>query len=113
MCPNHRLVNVLWGCFVLLGLFQSPLSRAQTWDGGGADDNWSTAGNWSPNGVPLNNGSSSLTFAGNSRLTPNVDTPWSIGSLVFDNTAGPFVLGGQPLTIGPEGVTNNSSATQT
>ncbi len=89
------------------------VAHAQTWDGGGANDNWGTAANWNPDAAPLNNGTASLIFGGTTRLTPNLDTPWSINSLTFNNTSGPFVFGGSPLTIGTGGITSNDADIQT
>lgn len=87
-----------------------------TWDGGGANNLWSTANNWNPNGVPANNGTASLTFAGSTRLAPDMDANWSINSLTFSNSAGAFTLnstGGFVLTIQGGGITNNSASTET
>ena len=52
-------------------------------------------------------------MAGLIRTMPNVDVAWSILSLTFDNTAGPFTLGGSTLTIGSGGVVNNDTGLQT
>jgi autotransporter-associated beta strand protein len=87
-----------------------------TWDGGGANNLWSTANNWNPNGVPANNGTSSLAFAGTTRLTPDMDANWSINSLTFNSGAGAFILGstgGFTLTIQGGGITNSSANTET
>lgn len=88
-------------------------ARAQTWDGGSAlNNNWSSSGNWNPNGVPANNGTAQINMSGSTRLTPNVDVPWHIFTLSFDALAGPFVIGGNALTIGG-GVTNPDFDVQT
>jgi autotransporter-associated beta strand protein len=91
-------------------------AAAQTWTGGGADNNWTTAGNWFGNLVPTNDGTANVAFGGTARLTPNVDTnnPWSIQSLTFNSSAGVFVFGGNTLSIGNTangvgGITNNSA----
>jgi hypothetical protein len=97
---------------ILLFLTVYPTS-AQTWNGGGADNNWSTSQNWSPLGAPVNDGTANVILAGNIRLTSNIDTPWSINSLTFNNTAGAFTLGGSTLTIGAGGVVNLSGSAQT
>jgi hypothetical protein len=86
---------------------------AQTWNGGGADNNWSTSQNWSPLGAPANDGTANLIMAGAIRLTSNIDTPWSINTLTFNNSAGAFTIGGSTLTIGAGGITNQSGSTQT
>lgn len=87
--------------------------EAQIWDGGGGNDVWSNLLNWSPDGAPVNNGTASVTFAGSTRLTPNVDTPWSINSLTYASGSGAFTLGGSALTFGSGGVTSMASTNQT
>src|SRR5215471_13358268 len=44
-----------------------------TWDGGGANDNWTTAANWVGDVAP--NPGDDLVFAGTVRLTPNNNFP--------------------------------------
>jgi fibronectin-binding autotransporter adhesin len=78
---------------------------AQTWTGNGANNNFSTAANWSPVAIPANNGTANLTFSGANRLAPNIDTPWAVSSLSFATSAGAFAIGGQTLTIGSGGIT--------
>ena len=93
-----------------------PAVAGTTWDGGGANNLWSTANNWNPNGVPANNGTASLAFAGSTRLAPDMDANWNINSLTFNSGAGAFTLsstGGFVLTIQGGGITNNSASTQT
>src|SRR5436190_2620997 len=77
-------------------------SLAQTWDGdngNSGDSNWSNALNWNPNGAPSNNGLADIIFAGPNKLTPNLDINWDVNSVTFNNTAGPFAIGGSTLTI--------------
>jgi uncharacterized membrane protein len=88
------------------------LVQAQTWDGGGTNNNWTIANNWNPNGAPLNNGTANINFAGSVRRTPFLDVPQDIFSLTFSNTASSFVLGGSSLTIRSGGLTNSSPAPQ-
>ena len=83
------------------------------WNGGGANANWSNGTNWIGGIAPTNNGTAAIVLAGSTRLAPNVDTAWSIGSLTFSNNAGAFVIGGNTLTIGGGGITNNSANGQT
>ncbi|MEY2509251.1 MAG: fibronectin-binding autotransporter adhesin [Verrucomicrobiota bacterium] len=93
-----------------------PAAAGTTWDGGGANNLWSTANNWNPNGVPANNGTASLAFAGSTRLAPDMDANWNINSLTFNSGAGAFALsstGGFVLTIQGGGITNNSASTET
>ncbi|MGE0480170.1 MAG: hypothetical protein AB7Q17_06825, partial [Phycisphaerae bacterium] len=85
--------------------------RAQTWDGGGTNNNWSTANNWSPNGVPPSG--ANIIFAGTTRLTPVLDSNRTVNALTFSNTAGAFsISGANTLTLGGSGITNNDTQTQ-
>ena len=86
---------------------------AQTWDGGGTNNNWTTTTNWVGDLAPLNNGTANLAFGGVTRLTPNVDTPWAINSLSFNAGAGTFTIGGSTFTNGVGGITNNDADIQT
>lgn len=68
------------------------------WDGGGANNNWSTGANWDNDVVPIF--PIALTFTGNSRLANNNDlTGATAASITFDSAAGAFVLGGNPLGL--------------
>jgi hypothetical protein len=41
------------GVWVLLHVLSSGLFSQQKWDGGGGDDQWQNAANWSPDGIPV------------------------------------------------------------
>jgi autotransporter-associated beta strand protein len=86
-----------------------------TWDGGGANDNWTTGANWLDNTAPNPAATGALIFDGAARLTPNVDVPHlGITGIDFAATAGAFTLGGNNLTFtGAATVTNLSVNTQT
>ena len=94
-------------------------NAGDTWDGGGANDNWTTGNNW--NGIPgfqfppPNNGTANLTFPSLGGLvqTPIIDVPYSINSLTFNNGDGRYViLGAAELTIGGGGILNNDADIQ-
>ncbi len=78
------------------------------WNGGGSDNNWSTANNWQKTPAAGSN----ITFAGANRLTSNNDTLSSVGSITFSSTAGAYSLTGNAVTVSG-GITNNSTSTQT
>ena len=61
-------------------------ASAQTWDGGGADNNWSTAANWSGDAVPT--GTAAVTFNNTSTKNVTIDSvgSWSGGSLTIAST---------------------------
>jgi autotransporter-associated beta strand protein len=71
---------------------------AQTWTGGGADNNWTTAANWS-GGVPASATTTNVTFSGSTRLAPNqnIASPLKLNTLTFGPTAGSFNLQGSGL----------------
>lgn len=73
------------------------------WNGGGGDDNWSTAANWS--GVGFTAGDS-LQFGGSTRLTPVNDLAADtlVGGIQFLNNTNPstsaFSVTGNRITLG-------------
>ena len=69
-----------------------------TWDGGGTDNNWTTAANWNPDGAP-GSPQNNLNFAGSTRLTPNNNFGnYSAGYRIFFNSgASSFTQGGNPI----------------
>jgi hypothetical protein len=105
----HRWVNIL-SVLAYLAV-QSQATGASVWDGGGSDNNWSSALNWADNITPTNNGTADVTISGSTRLTPTVDVPWDINSLTF-SSGSKFTLGGSALTIGSGGIINQSSTIQ-
>ncbi|NCY22944.1 hypothetical protein EBX31_13465, partial [bacterium] len=103
--------------FVLSGLVTPlPLSAASsTWDGGGADGNWTTAANWAGDVAPVGASTSDLIFAGTTRTstTDNFAVGTDFRNLTFDATAGAFTLaGGNRLDLFGS-ITNLSSNLQT
>lgn len=73
-----------------------------TWNGGGGDNNWSTTANWSSGLAPSATVGEELTFAGSTRLTPNMSADYSLYGLKFANGAGSFTIGvaeGKTLTL--------------
>ena len=105
-----RCARFALGIALIAFMAHGPGATGQTWDGGGLDDNWSTAANWSPDGAPANDGTAGIVFTGWVRLTPYVDTAWDVLSLTFNNTAGPFSICGSPLTVGAGGIVNQNFA---
>lgn len=73
------------------------------WNGGGGNDDWSTALNW--NGVAFTAGDT-LQFGGSTRLTPvnNLAADTLVGGMVFLNDTNPnpsvFTLTGNRITLG-------------
>ena len=89
-------------CCVLLALGVPAL--AETWNGGGGDDNWTTGGNWVGGVAPASSNTTDTILAGTTRLTPVVDTnnPWVLHSLTFNSGSGAFSpYGSSVLPRGP------------
>lgn len=81
-----------------------------TWDGGGTNNNWTTAANWDV-GTPASG--ADVIFAGSTRLNVNDSWGTALSSISFASGAGAFVLSGGGHDIGAGGITNDSSNTQT
>ncbi len=97
----------------------------RTWDGGGADSNWSTAGNWSSDNVPDTTGEAALFTddpVGQTKLTPNISANVTNGQLRFSATAPSYTITGSgaftnflyPTNFGGVGlIITNGAADQT
>ena len=85
-----------------------------TWDGGGADRFFSTAGNWSGDIAPplADLANTELQFGGTVRTDPRASQSYSAHSLTFNSGAGAFTISGATLTIGAGGIRNNSTLAQ-
>jgi autotransporter-associated beta strand protein len=97
-----------------LGLLAQGAASGQTWDGGSAaTSNWTDGLNWGANVAPVNHGTATPYFAGNTRLTPVLDIGVDMNGVTFDNTAGAFniiTVNGSILTLRAGGVTNNNAS---
>jgi len=112
--PFRRFLAAALGVMVLV-LTSLPTRAAFTWDGGGANANWSTANNWNPNGAPTAGTITDYIFGGTTRTTNTADgaTLWEVNSITFNNTAGAFVISGTGLKLQSAGITNNDAQLQT
>jgi fibronectin-binding autotransporter adhesin len=100
--------------FGVSSMLATTLFAGTTWDGGGGDNNWSTANNWDPDGTPSVGSGVDLTFAGTTQLTSNNNyTAWDdFRSILFASGAGAFTLTGNSLDLFGK-IENNGSSTQT
>jgi autotransporter-associated beta strand protein len=74
---------------------QAQITR--TWDGGGTNNNWSTAGNWSSDNVPDGPGEAALFTddpVGKTKLTPNLSATVTNGQVQFSATAPSYTITG-------------------
>jgi len=111
---------ILLGLAILASLLATAArvdAATRTWDGGGADSNWSTAANWSLDTLPV--AGDTVTFNGTSTKNATIDVPVTIavfqvnagysGTITQSNTltlttsytqaAGTFVGGGPNVSI--------------
>lgn len=103
------------GGLLALAVFVSGPARATTylWDGGGTDNNWSTAANWNPDtSAPASASDTIVQLDGTVRLSPTQDVaaPFILNRLEFNNGSSsgmksPFTLGGSPLQFVADGAT--------
>jgi hypothetical protein len=81
-----------------------------TWDGGGADNNFGTTGNWDTSSPTSD---ADIIFAGSTRPNITGSWSWSLNSVTFASGAGAFTINGGGYNIGGGGIINNSGNTQT
>jgi autotransporter-associated beta strand protein len=107
--------NLLVIAATTLTLGATSCFAGQIWDGGGANDNWSTPANWDADSLPdFNN---AITFEGANRLTPFNDLTAGtvIGGINFTNDGsigktGAFNLSGAGITLGGDITTTAASS---
>ena len=120
---NHSALNLsvrpskwLGLCTLSLSFFAAGSAMAQTWDGGGANTNWSTGLNWVLDTAPA---SGTLTFAGSTQTTTNNDLAagTTFNGINFTNngqsSTGQFALGGNSITLGGNIVSSSIAAAVT
>jgi autotransporter-associated beta strand protein len=92
-------------------LVQDVVVTTATWNGGGADNNWTTANNWGGT-APVPN--LILNFGGTARTTNNNDfaAATQFNGMQFLSGAGPFTLNGNSINLNGN-VVNNSTNLQT
>jgi autotransporter-associated beta strand protein len=96
MNKNGNAKNLLM--FALFALFAPlPLSAASyTWDGGGANGNWTTTANWVGDVAPVGGSTDDLSFAGTIQTSTinNFSQGTNFRNLTFESNAGAFTLAG-------------------
>jgi fibronectin-binding autotransporter adhesin len=79
-------------------------AQTNTWTGQGTDDNWSTAGNWNSNGVPVSAATTGLDFTGSAATSNNDLGTFQLNLLQFD-VAADLTLSGNDLDFVSTGTT--------
>jgi fibronectin-binding autotransporter adhesin len=101
--PETRPIFVPLGAvFLLCTLILSLSVQAGTlWDGGGANASWGTANNWNPNGLPLFDGTETITLGGAlpSGTTMTLDGTRYISDLVISTATGFTLAAGTGGTL--------------
>jgi len=82
---------------LLAGAFECAAQTVYTWTGAGADDLWSTQGNWLNNDIPANAPDAVIIMQGSRLNNVNDLGMLTIGELTVN--AGAVTLGGDPLHI--------------
>lgn len=84
MYKRNRFYSIEFFVLLLLALFFSTETTAatRTWDGGGADNQWSTAANWSGNIVPT--AADDVVFDATSVKNATVDAAFTVNSLAIN-----------------------------
>ena len=98
---------------VLATLTVSVQAVTYTWDGGGADNNWSTLTNWNPDtAAPVSASNTWVRLEGTNRMSTvqNVASPFVLNRLEVVNGSAtgnttPFSLSGSQLQLVPDGAT--------
>src|SRR4051812_45343541 len=87
--------------FLCALIFALPAKAGTTWDGGGANASWGTANNWNPNGLPLFDGTESITIGSGfaSGLTLTLDGTRYINDLIINTTSGFTIAAGTGGTL--------------
>src|SRR5881409_3160682 len=90
---------LLAACTAVVATTAGASAAIQTWNGGGADDNWTSSANWLSGAAPV--AGDALVFDGLQRLTPNNNfaAASSFTGIGFAATAGGFTLGGNQITL--------------
>ncbi|HEY7088756.1 MAG TPA: autotransporter-associated beta strand repeat-containing protein [Tepidisphaeraceae bacterium] len=118
---KRAIVAAAGAALAQFSLFTFNASAASfTWDGGGIDDNITTAANWVGDVAPSAPGDV-IFFDGSTRLTPNVPGPQQYLGITFAPTASAFTIGGpatSTITFGAGTATagtivNNGTLAQT
>lgn len=102
-----KFLSVHFCLGALAGLAALPVEcRAATftWDGGGANNNFSAANNWNPNGAPPTaTAATDLVFTAGTRFNPVAEAAYLVNSLSFSATTFPFSVSGEQITFQTSG----------
>ena len=73
----------------------TPNTSFLTWNGNGANSNWSTGADWIGGTAPVTTGGSTqkVDFTGTNKLSPVLTSNYSVNALKFDSAAGAFNIG--------------------
>ena len=81
-----------------------------TWTGA-TDNNWAVGTNWENDDAPVAGDNLIFTGAGNAPTNNNYAANTNFGTIIFDETSGSNVIGGNDLVIDDNGVIRNNAET--
>ncbi|MBL0141946.1 MAG: IPTL-CTERM sorting domain-containing protein [Betaproteobacteria bacterium] len=87
----------------------APSPVTTTWNGAGANDNWSTGLDWVGGAAPANGNTTFVTFnAASARFGPVVDAPWTINRMDIASATA-YAMTGQAISFAGAGAQLNAS----
>lgn len=109
--PARLVVIALWAMGV--SLCRDAHGADITWNGAGADNNWSTAQNWVGGIAPTSAGADRLVFSGAARpMANNSYVSGLFRGIAFDASASAFFLSGNEFSVADQGFANLSAQAQ-
>ncbi len=99
------------GSGIVIVRYLTNVGSTRTWSGLGADNNWSTPGNWVGGVAPV--AGDNLIFTGSTRLSPNNDFTAGTGWGTITISASGFTLGGNSIGTAAISVTTFTSGNST
>ena len=109
-------VRLKSGCLALMAVLAMNAASAAdvTWNGAGANNNWSTPQNWVGGVAPTSAGADRLVFSGTARpMASNSYVSGLFRGIAFDASATAFFLSGNEFSVADQGFTNLSTQAQT
>ena len=114
--PTHS--TGIFGALILMLCIQDSYADSAAWNLNPGSDDWNTAANWTPNGVPngtFPNGPFDIARFAQSNITEvSLSAETNVASIVFDANASAFTINteSQLLRLEGAGIVNNSGIAQ-
>ena len=89
--------SFVFGIFMILLTQINVNAVTRTWDGGGANNNWSTAANWSGDSIPTS--ADEIVFDGTSVKNSTVDAAFTVNSIAINSGYAGMITQTEVLTV--------------